>query len=537
MTGTRVEIHQGRGRCLIADKEFAVGDLIFEVQPLCAVLEEEQVQKRCAWCFVAFADVGQRCSSCKRIWYCSRGCQETDWRDHRTECRAWVSLHAERMPTRTLRLASRILTRINNGGSTGSRRRRIDANINTATSLKIGGNGSTLDGEKEAEEARREVDAMVDHNDKRTPAHADEFKAMASFVARICLAGSGKQGSALSWPSTKGRGFPGLVEAAYSLLGKISCNAFSIAEEFGVPVVGCGLYPQASTVNHSCRPGAVQVFSGRTLSLRCVRRVGKGEEITLGITDLACPGELRRTSLREGYFFECRCERCSGAKDEARLEGYQCPDPTCEGFCQAWGGMGIGGHTRQEGLGGGGDDDVGMAAGDEGLRCLKCGAVRGGGREAKREVQALRNVLEQGKALARAEGGLAKAKACLEEVLPRAQVLLHRGHWLLSELYAELVSTCLEVEDFARAAMHAREAVEVHRACYRVLLPYYPAMAHHLSITGKLLLFSGDPMGALPLLEEAVGILRVTHGERHSVYGDVRELLEHARHEGGGMPF
>lgn len=70
-----------------------VSKQIMAVQPLSAVLSEDQARGRCASCFevIAGGGGGSRCSGCKRIWYCSRKCQQADWREHRPECKAWTS--------------------------------------------------------------------------------------------------------------------------------------------------------------------------------------------------------------------------------------------------------------------------------------------------------------------------------------------------------------------------------------------------------------------------------------------------------------
>ncbi|CAN0355033.1 unnamed protein product [Hapterophycus canaliculatus] len=97
-TKTRVERRPGRGRCLIAAENLDLGDVIMKVQPLSAVLDEDQARTRCANCFKHVNGQGSngggsRCSGCKSIWYCSRACQKADWREHRTECKAWTSQH------------------------------------------------------------------------------------------------------------------------------------------------------------------------------------------------------------------------------------------------------------------------------------------------------------------------------------------------------------------------------------------------------------------------------------------------------------
>ena len=104
------------------------------------------------------------------------------------------------MPTQTLRLAGRILHAM-----------------------------SRLDNDHSSSQVREAVDELVHHNDERTPEQRDEYRLMATFVARMCVTGSGKK--ALSWPSACDRGFLGLVEAAYGVLGKASCNVSRHASE------------------------------------------------------------------------------------------------------------------------------------------------------------------------------------------------------------------------------------------------------------------------------------------------------------------
>lgn len=93
-----------------------------------------------------------------------------------------------------------------------------------------GGDG----GGDRASELREAVEELVHHNDERPPAQKEQYMLMAGFVARLCVAGGGAGGkgtgneAALSWPSARGRGFPGLVDATYAVLGKLSCNVSSV---------------------------------------------------------------------------------------------------------------------------------------------------------------------------------------------------------------------------------------------------------------------------------------------------------------------
>lgn len=82
------------------------------------------------------------------------------------------------------------------------------------------------DGTDEDSKHVREATAeLVHHNSERPPAQREQYSLMAAFVARMCVAGNGER--ALSWPSACGRGLSGLTDAAYAIMGKISCNVRS----------------------------------------------------------------------------------------------------------------------------------------------------------------------------------------------------------------------------------------------------------------------------------------------------------------------
>jgi hypothetical protein len=62
MEGVRVEVREGRGRCLIAEHEFELGDEVVSQNPYEAVLDDDQVNIRCHYTF-AMAEKLLRCAS------------------------------------------------------------------------------------------------------------------------------------------------------------------------------------------------------------------------------------------------------------------------------------------------------------------------------------------------------------------------------------------------------------------------------------------------------------------------------------------
>ena len=93
------------------------------------------------------------------------------------------------------------------------------------------------------------------------------------------------------------------IDQVVRLLAKIKFNAFTIYNnELGSVGIGeenpihrivlwidllIGLYPAAAPINHSCQPNCVAMYSGKTLTIRCVVPKGlePGTEITISYID------------------------------------------------------------------------------------------------------------------------------------------------------------------------------------------------------------------------------------------------------------
>eukprot|EP00428_Durinskia_dybowskii_P060337 CAMPEP_0170313460 /NCGR_PEP_ID=MMETSP0116_2-20130129/57280_1 /TAXON_ID=400756 /ORGANISM="Durinskia baltica, Strain CSIRO CS-38" /LENGTH=148 /DNA_ID=CAMNT_0010565863 /DNA_START=170 /DNA_END=613 /DNA_ORIENTATION=- len=84
----------------------------------------------------------------------------------------------------------------------------------------------------------------------------------------------------------------------------------------GAPLRGAGLFLLLSMMNHSCAPSAEPIFSSSTeVSLRTLRGVAEGEELSLAYVQPELPLAERREQLLH-WFFECNCRVC---ETEARV--------------------------------------------------------------------------------------------------------------------------------------------------------------------------------------------------------------------------
>ena len=98
----------------------------------------------------------------------------------------------------------------------------------------------------------------------------------------------------------------------------IQCNAHSIKISSG-DVIGVGLFPTVSMMNHSCIPNcahtfSVSQFSPVRLEMRAIRDITAGEELCYSYVPLYQSTEKRRAQLSAAYSFICCCERCTNSE-------------------------------------------------------------------------------------------------------------------------------------------------------------------------------------------------------------------------------
>jgi hypothetical protein len=105
-------------------------------------------------------------------------------------------------------------------------------------------------------------------------------------------------------------------------------NAFRATLADDTPVGLC-FEPILALANHSCSPNAVVVFDGRSVALRALERIGKGEQVFISYITATEDRTSRQANLKQRYFFDCQCEKCS--KDESPYSTFLRYAPKAEG--------------------------------------------------------------------------------------------------------------------------------------------------------------------------------------------------------------
>jgi SET domain len=105
--------------------------------------------------------------------------------------------------------------------------------------------------------------------------------------------------------------------------------------------IGMTFDPTVAMLNHSCNPNAAIVFDENMLSVRSIRDITEGEQVTISYIDNTFKRARRRRELREKYYFECHCKGCEPAngnftgRDSWLCDKQNCqtliPEPTSKG--------------------------------------------------------------------------------------------------------------------------------------------------------------------------------------------------------------
>ncbi|KAF2075789.1 hypothetical protein CYY_002922 [Polysphondylium violaceum] len=77
--------------------------------------------------------------------------------------------------------------------------------------------------------------------------------------------------------------------------------------------IAYAIFPMASLLNHSCDNNTMLQYNGRSITIKSLKDIEKGAEITACYGPYSFHSGLRERliSLKEEYFFTCRCNACS----------------------------------------------------------------------------------------------------------------------------------------------------------------------------------------------------------------------------------
>lgn len=194
--------------------------------------------------------VGSACSSCKKVWYCSRSCQKLNWDSHKLICGK-------------------------------------DYLDNDSKMLV-------------------EVSGFLNSKDSKFKLQQEGFLDLVSNIANAGPQAISKLRHSLQ---NARRCCENLDDSHLVHLARFNCNNFIIYDE-EMNILGEGTFPFGSLINHSCEPNCVVVFQNRTLYLTAITDIEKMDELLIAYCDPIQDQMMRQRYLRDNYFFDCKCNRC-----------------------------------------------------------------------------------------------------------------------------------------------------------------------------------------------------------------------------------
>eukprot|EP00002_Diphylleia_rotans_P009789 TRINITY_DN2013_c0_g1_i1.p1 TRINITY_DN2013_c0_g1~~TRINITY_DN2013_c0_g1_i1.p1 ORF type:complete len:547 (+),score=83.74 TRINITY_DN2013_c0_g1_i1:19-1659(+) len=324
---------QGKGLSVISAAHFPTGHSIISAEPFCCVLQKAQLSTRCHSCFKEPQSDAPllRCSRCKLCRYCSKQCQQKHWTlEHREECPHLCRIHPK-VPPESILLMSRFCRRFRQlyrsslqHQAQGSHEHQGASNTNSFAGLESGLSSIAL------------LDLILGlqtHVKEFSPDRWAQFAQMAVLVRDLLgfpLSAAADESvrylspvESLTAPQLALASDCPPVDRIVEGFCMFLCNNFNISDE-EMRTVGIGLYPQIALMNHSCEPNCVAVFDGTTVSVRALKDIQQGQELTLSYIEIAQTTAERKAHLAENFFFSCSCSRCQSPLD-AYLTGWACP--------------------------------------------------------------------------------------------------------------------------------------------------------------------------------------------------------------------
>ncbi|XP_014289621.1 histone-lysine N-methyltransferase SMYD3 isoform X1 [Halyomorpha halys] len=419
-------------------KRVPKGTVIHEEKPFIHVLQSDLRAIRCDHCY-SKTDL-LRCSGCAYVRYCDISCQKAEWPDHKVECSRIRTIPPNLELPNAARLLAKIIMKLKRGG----------------------------DAEKGfyGKQSFRMFKDLMSHypdikSDSKRMEHAKSlYGVLIDFLGKDSLP---------NYPEFLG------------IYGRMIVNGFSILDG-EMTTLGTGIYLGASTIDHSCTPNSVAVFSGTTLSIRTIEDISDYDWSKVRISYVEGLGkkEERHSELWSTYYFVCDCKRCT---EEESIE--------TAAVCQACNSIV---YSNQ-------------------MVCSKCDW-----KASDAFIEKYKEAIEFCNFQHQEMKNVAYLDAC-KLCLKKEKGFIHPASLVHAKTLDLAFEAAIQLNSWEEAMKLGYELIPVYRKFYGEC---HPLTGLHLMKLGKILLYLGNE-NYLEILERAEKIMRVTYGTRHQAY---RRMLE-----------
>ncbi|KAI9480362.1 MAG: hypothetical protein EXX96DRAFT_177910 [Benjaminiella poitrasii] len=275
-----------KGRYVRAESALPKGTVIITSQPLGTTALPQTLNEYCNYCFRKQTSPPlQRCSQCKKAYFCDMACFKNAWLSyHQYVCNKSRQAHRYAEDDMDLEMLERVALNVMR-----YRKRTQKETIQDPTDETV-------------EVTMEAFFSLMGHDQLQPRVIRERHQTLAS--------------EALKKPFLQQTGLT--VDELVHYLNVFKSNNFSI-DDMDLFAVGEGTYPIAALFNHSCRPNAVVMFEGALASIHAIEDIEADTEITISYVDAAHSRMYRQNALREKYFFNCQCDRCSESSDRPYL--------------------------------------------------------------------------------------------------------------------------------------------------------------------------------------------------------------------------
>ncbi|KAK6766667.1 hypothetical protein RB195_026134 [Necator americanus] len=410
-----------------------------------------------------------RCLGCGFALFCGKECQTLGWKDHKAECKGLRKVAS--IPDIEIRMLGRIMLRQKE--ITSGKDKKTEDFYKDRTSKR-----SLLEIWAHTDLIRKDHYAMEKFE--------DIYKQLVDFYeAKFMLP----------------------KEAIFELHCRDYINRHAISDRGYMKEIGKGLYLDLCAYDHSCRPNTIYTCNGFIATLRALNPNVIMEDKTktfYSYIDLLSSLQQRKKLLKDTWYFDCQCERCTDPNDHI-LTSILCPNcPVNERESLSI----FGDHSHKN-------------AKSAVITCTKCG------NEVQKEyvmeaIGAMRFIdkiiedqeVEQMPKKTRIE--------FLEDLLERFTKILSGTNIYLCKLIQKLIPLTAPDNNEELLRLHLQA-----ESCVRRCFPHnHPANAFHLRNIGIFLNNLNKWEEAIKYFQEADKILEFTLDHDHPMTVENRELLE-----------
>ncbi|KAI9094333.1 hypothetical protein DFS34DRAFT_652019 [Phlyctochytrium arcticum] len=424
------------GRGIYAKESISAGSELIREDPYVKVVDDQHIETHCSQCMRAASPL--RCSQCAFVRYCSQACQKKDWWIHKQECAASKRINPK-LATTVIRVMARLIWKQH---------------------LKP--------------ETAKAVKQLQSHRANISDERYAKFEEMTILVY------------GLVGPIVERKEIT-------ELFCMFSCNSISICDGELVNI-GVGVFPTLSLINHSCDPNAAIIVDGDVASLRSIKNISSGEQIFQSYIEVAEPRYVRRTELKDRYYFSCECGACQ--KDNEHRTGYWCVKPDCGGIIE-------------------------IPEGPTNLECPKHGMLTN--EESGKLVEQIKECFSRYRAVADIKSPPSALKPA-QKCLAFQKTIMAPGNVELLRTKRLILDSALAVQDWTLAYATCQDLLASLSEIYS---SHHPQLAIQSYMLYRLAewAFPTDQELLLTLIGKAVDLLRVSHGERQPLAVEAAEAL------------